>query len=153
MTAVDAPIVLRRKWFQECESSSNHAPNFSEQGEELQAYLWKMWLETRLHIDLLRERGIPISTGEEWAWTCCLENPFKCPRCTARGEGAIESNNCCPTDDYRWVRDTRYIDVNDYQRMLRYCPPLPLTPEPPEWRDGDDPLYELATYAAASSPL
>lgn len=140
MQAVDAPIVLRRKWYQECTTSRTEAPHYEENCVELTAYLWKMWLETRLHIDLLRERGIPIDgVGESWVWSLCLENPFLCHECVLKG-GPLRG--CCPADEYRWVRDNNYIDDEDYRRMARYCPPLPLTAEPPEWED-DKPSARL----------
>ena len=134
MQAVEAPIVLRRKWYQECTTGRKEAPTFKKNCDELQAYVWKMWLETRLHLNLLHARGIPVDLKlEQWVWSCCLENPFLCAECEKCGGPQLLK--CCPAEEYRWVRDNHYIDEEDYQRIARYCPPLPLTPEPPEWQD------------------
>ncbi len=155
------PESLRRKWYLECSSPSRkEAPDFDKTSDALRIYVWKMWQETRLHADLLRERGIPISVSEWAIWGSCISNPFKCAVCMANG--ADFDMNCCPADDYRWIRDNYYIDEEDYRRMLRNCPQLSLTPEPLEWQDGApatnntvawDALRSAVDSAAARLPL
>jgi hypothetical protein len=147
--AVQVPDVLRRKWYQQCSPPSRkEAPQFDVRTDALQGYLWAMWQETRLHADLLRQSGIPVSVNEWDVWQICLLNPFKCETCMANG--AHFNTQCCPSDDYRWIRDNHYIDGEDYRRMLRYCPPLPLTTEPPEW---DDTAEDVRRFHAARLPL
>ncbi len=37
--------------------------------------------------------------------------------------------------NYKWHRDTYFIDADEAWRIIRYCPPLPLQLEPDEWKD------------------
>jgi hypothetical protein len=46
------------------------------------------------------------------------------------------SNPLLYSETFKWHRDTYFIDAEDALRIIRFCPPLPLQPEPDEWKDS-----------------
>lgn len=108
------------------------APSFpeSEEGiEKLHGYITRMQQETALRARLLREKGIPVCY-EELYWESAKQKPFKCDDCTKRW-----NHLCCGMDTYKWMRDAEYIDDEDFERMLKFCPVIKHSVEPEEWND------------------
>lgn len=131
-TTTAAAVSKPSFWADYAEATAPTLPETAQGRLMAQLFITKMYHETEWYVRKLRKHGIPVSLNTS-DWQYALENPFKCNKCSKLWWDFY----CCSADQYKWLRDTDHIDGEDYLRIVAYCPPLVLTPEPEEWRDPE----------------